>query len=127
MIPFGFNTVTLIRRAESRDEAGRTHTTWKRVILSGCSWRAQCAAQLSESMVSSHPKVICRIPAGQPHPHVGDVLLLGDVDASPATATDVDALLICQRDKGAFRVTSVGDYTQAGTPLPHCVAKGDAL
>ena len=122
MIPFGNKPVTLFHRQRGPDPDSRTVETWQRFHLTGCSWR-QTAARLSGDSGSVHAyETVCRIPAEQQCPDVGDMLVPGHVQDMPATASEVSALT--RRYPGAVRITAVGHYAQPGFPIPHWAARG---
>ncbi len=125
MIPFGNETATLYARVEQRDERGRTHTTWRRALLTGCSWRRDAAWTRSGNELVRTQTVICRVPVGQAVPAPGDVLFLGVVEEPVDSATALERLMEAQRDAGAFRVGSVSDNARGGVPLPHYAARSE--
>lgn len=124
MIPFGNQTVTLYHRTRTAGEDGRSRDVWARYTLKGCSWREIAAQSMEGNAVRGTVQTVCRIPAGQMKPQVGDVLIFGAVSAEIASAKELNALLEQHRDGGAFRVESVANNAGSGVPLPHYVARG---
>lgn len=121
MIPLGHAGVTLYHRREMTDAAGRTTLTWRRILLDGCSWRHAARYSLS----NAH-EVVCRIPAGQTRPVIGDVMVLGHVQDEPASAAQLAEMLEKYREiPGAFRVAAINDNVQPAFPLPHYAARGE--
>lgn len=120
MIPLGREAVTLYRREETTDEAGRTRFSWRRIWLDGCSWRHAARYSLS----NAH-EVVCRIPAEQARPGIGDVLVLGRVKDEPQSALELCEVLERHRAMdGAFRVVAVNENMRKGFPLAHYAARG---
>lgn len=126
MIPFGAQTVTLYRRVRKQDGDGRMQDTWQSELLNGCSWRQRSVQTLADGAVLRRSQTVCRIPAGQTKPEVGDVLILGDARAMACTAKQVAQLLDQHRITGAIRVSEVADNTHGGAPMAHYAAKGDS-
>ena len=120
MIPLGQEKVTLYHRVTGTDADGRSTLTWRRILLDGCSWRHAARYSLS----NAH-EVVCRIPAGQTRPVIGDVLVLGAISRPIRTAAELACLVEEMREKpGAFRVAAINDNDRAGFPLPHYAARG---
>lgn len=120
MIPFGQESVTLYHREETVDAYGRTILTWRRILLDGCSWRHAARYSLSNA-----DEVVCRVPAAQTRPSVGDGMVLGSVTDEIGSAVALAELLETYRQKGrAFRVTAVNDNVRRGFPLAHYAARG---
>ena len=120
MIPFGQESVTLYHREETADAQGRTTLTWRRILLDGCSWRHAARYSLSNA-----DEVVCRVPAGQMRPSVGDGMILGSVDDEVGSAVALAELLAAHRQQGrAFRVAAVNDNVRKGFPLAHYAARG---
>lgn len=67
----------------------------------------------------------CRIPANQPTPEAGDLLILGDVEAAVENEIALVRLLDALRQAGtpAFRVRSVKNNA-LGAPMSHYAAVG---
>ena len=119
MIPFGIETVTLLKREETVIDR-RTHVAYRRHLLTGCSWRQTTGLTRIDTEMRHSDTFTCRIPPAQARPEPGDYLFRGNVpDGDPA------ALLDAYRASGAFRVASVGDHTAPGTPIPHYAARGE--
>lgn len=123
MIPFGNETVTLIKRIETVTE-GKTHVSYKRYVLQGCSWKKSVSRTVFDSEANRNAEITCRIPAGQNAPAVGDCLFLGNLRLDIATSNDLAAALKANEARGAFRANFVSDNSRPGVPLPHFVAKG---
>lgn len=120
MIPLGREAVTLYRRV-AQQSGGRTRISWQRISLDGCSWRHAARYSLS----NAH-EVVCRIPADQTRPAIGDVLVLGHVEDEIGTAVQLCEMLEKYREvPGAFRVQAINDNHRAGFPLPHYAARGE--
>ena len=71
MIPFGNETVTLVRRTENVVN-GKTAVTYAAVKLTGCSWRrknriyrSDHSRVNSDNVVLSGEEITCRVPADQ--------------------------------------------------------------
>ncbi len=120
MIPFGNKTVTLVHRETSKDANGRSIITYVKYTLSGCSWKAVKAAAGTEGAFPQKPTVICRIPATQQKPEVGDVLILGKYSENISSSTDAAKIL---ESDNAVKVASVGDNSLNGV-LSHYACKG---
>ena len=121
MIPLGLAAVTLYHRVETMDAHGRTTLTWQRILLDGCSWRHAARYSLS----NAH-EVVCRIPAGQTRPVIGDGMILGQVEDEVTSAATLAELLEKYRETpGAFRVAAINDNVQPGFPLPHYAVRGE--
>ena len=116
MIPFGRETVTVLHRS------GGAYAPY---ILRGCSWRSAKTRSANGTAVDKSEDTTCRIPAGQTMPDVGDVLILGEVDASADSEIELVRLLDGMRMDGvrAIRVTQVRDNSR-GAPLPHYAVTG---
>lgn len=116
MIPFGFQTVTLLHKTDGG---------YARHTLTGCSWMDSTERTLSEGAMFRTQKTTCRIPGDQQKPSVGDLLILGDVTAQ--AKNDVEAVRLresLERDRTpVFRVQTVSDNTRTGL-LPHYAAEG---
>lgn len=120
MIPLARETVTLYHRVETEGADGRTHLTWRRILLEGCFWRHAARYSLS----NAH-EVVCRIPADQTRPVIGDVLVLGNAPDEPESAVELSAVLEKYREMpGAFRVTAINDNHHRGFPMAHYAARG---
>lgn len=124
MIPFGHDTVTLVQRVETVT-AGRTAVSWAVQTLRDCSWRRTQRDMLGENGVLEMEGITCRIPADQPKPQPGDLLILGDVTVTISDAGDFQRLIEQYRGTGgAFIAASVADNARPGVPLPHWRATG---
>lgn len=124
MIPFGNQTVTLIQRIENNVN-GKTQISYKRHYISGCSWTAKTSWQQVGTEMQRGTEIICRIPADQIAPSVGDYLFLGNMRGDISSTAAVNAAISQHRNTGAMRVASVRDNTLAGFPIPHIAARGD--
>lgn len=124
MIPFGNETVTMVRRTESTGSDGRTAVAYSTVKLTGCSWhRSTRIYQQDEALIASE-SITCRIPASQTKPQTGDLLILGDVTVTVTSGAAFRQLIEDhQGTDGAFVVTTVSDNARAGYPLPHYAAR----
>ena len=121
MIPLGQEAVTLYHRVQTTDEHGRTKLKWQRMWLDGCSWRHAARYSLS----NAH-EVVCRVPAEQTRPAIGDGMVLGRIDDEVSDAVALAALLETHRAQGrAFRVIAVNDNMRSGFPLAHYAARGE--
>lgn len=119
MIPLGRETVTLYHRVET-EENGRKRLSWQRILLEGCFWRHAARYSLANSR-----EVVCRIPAEQMRPVIGDVLVLGEVTDAVGSAVDLcDVLERYHEMPGAFRVMAINDNHHRGFPLAHYAARG---
>lgn len=123
MIPFGHETVTLIRR-ETAVTDGRTQASYRKVILTGCSWRRSDELHMNGNGVIGSETVTCRIPSGQTKPRAGDLLILGNYAGTVSSAADFKGIVdTLKPDGGAFVVQSVTDNTLSGAPMPHWKAR----
>lgn len=124
MIPFGYDTVTLVQRTETVVD-GLKQARYSRAVLTGCSWRYTLRNNREAEVIAPIDGVICRVPAGQAVPHAGDLMILGDVAVTVQSGADYQRLIERYRDSGgAFVVTSVADNARPGMPMPHYAAKG---
>lgn len=120
MIPFGHDTVTLVQRTEARDANGKTSVSYATERLTGCSWRRTRRWQRIADDIMPYEGVTCRVPASQPKPRAGDLLILGDVAVTVTSYAEYQALIEQYADgDGAFVAASVSDDARPGTPLPH--------
>ena len=131
MIPFGNETVTLVRRTENV-VSGKTAVTYSSVKLTGCSWRrknriyrSDHSRVNSDNVVLSGEEITCRVPADQTRPRPGDLMILGDVAVTVQSGADYQRLIEQYSGAdGAFVVTSVSDNARPGMFMPHYAAKG---
>lgn len=116
MIPFGRETVTVLHRWNGG---------YFPYTLRGCSWRSAKTRSANGTAVDKSEDTTCRIPAGQTMPDVGDVLILGEVEAAAGSEIELVRLLDSLRGDGvrAIRVTQVRDNSR-GAPLPHYAVTG---
>ena len=116
MIPFGYETVTILHRS---------HAGYVRDVLTNCSWRSAKTRSANGTAVDKSEDTTCRIPAGQTMPDVGDVLILGEVDAAADSEIELVRLLDSMRRDGvrAIRVTHVRDNSRCA-PMPHYAVTG---
>lgn len=116
MIPFGFQTVTLLHK---------TGAGYARHVLTECSWRDEVEKTLSEGALLRTQKTTCRIPAAMQKPNPGDLLILGDVEAQADSAAEAVRLREALEKAGTpvFRVQTVKDNSRIGV-LPHYAAEG---
>lgn len=122
MIPFGNDTVTLIKRVETVVD-GRTRVSYKKHILIGCSWKRSATRFLNDTDAVRREEITCRIPAGQMMPEIGDCLFLGTPKLTISSAKMLSEALEKHRG-GAMRITSVSDNTRPGLPLRHIAVRG---
>lgn len=123
MIPFGNETVTLIKRVEKTVD-GRTQVSYRRHVLSGCSWRRRTVWQRYDVETIAVEEITCRIPSGQTMPAAGDALFLGEISGTIADSKTLANAIEKYRATGACRIDSVADYTRPGMPMPHYAARG---
>lgn len=116
MIPFGCETVTVLHRF------GGGYAPY---ILRGCSWRSAKARSVYGTTVDKSDDTVCRIPAGQTMPDVGDVLILGAYNMRAESEIALVRLLDSLRSDGvrAIRVTQVRDNSRCA-PIPHYAVTG---
>ena len=124
MLPFGTEKVTLVQRVEAAVD-GRTQVRYAKRSLSGCSWRRKSVWKQNGARMERGEEVVCRIPAGQEVPRVGDYLFRGDVAENISSSADLSAALENHREAGAFRIASVADNTVGGASLAHYAASGE--
>ena len=118
MLPFGSESVTLIKRTETKTN-GKTTVSYTTHHLQGCTWRRVRRWQREAEVLVPYEGITCRVPAGQTAPHAGDLMILGNVDETVTGYAQYQALIEKYADGGAFVVASVSDNTRPGTPLPH--------
>lgn len=123
MIPFGNSTVTLIKRTETEKD-GKTAVSYKRHILTGCSWKRSATRFLNDTDAVRREEITCRIPAGQIKPEIGDCLFLGELRLNVSNTKELSEALEKRRSGGAMRITSISDNTMPGLPLRHIAARG---
>lgn len=116
MIPFGCETVTVLHRF------GGGYAPY---ILRGCSWRSAKARSVYGTTVDKSDDTVCRIPAGQTMPDVGDVLILGAYNLRADSEIALVRLLDSLHRDGvrAIRVTQVRDNSRCA-PMPHYAVTG---
>lgn len=116
MIPFGIETVTVLHRF------GGGYVPY---ILRGCSWRSTKARSVYGTTVDKSDDTVCRIPAGQTMPEVGDVLILGAYNLRADSEIALVRLLDSLRGDGvhAIRVTQVRNNSRCA-PMPHYAVTG---
>lgn len=123
-LPFGNETVTLVRRTETMDN-GKTQVAYTSQTLTGCSWRRTARIIRNDNALISEESVVCRVPEGQAVPRAGDLMILGDVAVTVASGADYQGLIEQYRGgDGAFIVTSVKDNARSEMPMPHYAARG---
>lgn len=124
-IPFGNETVTLVRRTEAEDlYTGRTVTGYTACTLTGCSWRRTARIIRDGEALIGAEGITCRVPVGQAMPRAGDLMILGDVAVTVTSGADFQRLIEQYRDSdGAFVVASVKDNARPGMPMPHYAAR----
>ena len=116
MIPFGYETVTVLHRFGS---------VYAPYILRGCSWRNTKSRSVIGTAVGKSDDTTCRIPTGQTMPDVGDVLILGAYNLRADSEIALVRLLDGLRGDGvhAIRVTQVRDNSRCA-PMPHYAVTG---
>ena len=116
MIPFGRETVTVLHRF------GGVYAPY---ILRGCSWRNTITRSVYGTTADKSDDTVCRIPAGQTVPDVGDVLILGAYNLRAESEIALVRLLDGLRSDGvrAIRVTQVRDNSRCA-PMPHYAVTG---
>lgn len=124
MIPFGNETVTLIRRVENIVD-GKTRVSYAMHTIGGCTWRRVSTQRMDVTQTDKGVQVVCRMPA-RFMPAIGDALVLGICDTVPANGRELNALIESARPNAIF-VTSVSDNARPGMPIPHYAAKGDSV
>lgn len=117
MIPFGSHTVTLLHK---------TAEGYVRHVLTGCSWHSTKTRTLSGSDIVITTETTCRIPATQQKPDTGDLIALGNVEASAGNEIELVRLMQSLRNSGiaVFRVLSMKNNA-LGVPMPHYAATGE--
>ena len=123
MIPFGRDTVTLIKRVETVED-GRTRTEYAQFVLRGCSWRSKAGWSRFDTEKSRNTEISCRIPADQPRPDAGDYLFLGEIADEITDTRSLQAAMKAHRHTGVMEITSLSENTRPGTPLRHYAAWG---
>lgn len=122
MIPFGNETVTLIKRVETVNN-GKTAVSYSRHIIDRCSWRTVAITNRLDTQQVRSYEIVCRMPPGiAPAPE--DALFLGLIESTPESSVQLDDMILRHRSSGAFRVDRVSDNTRPGFPLPHYAARG---
>ena len=123
MIPFSNDTVTLVRRSETK-ASGRTQVNYTVEVLTGCSWRRVSNVVREGETLRAIEGITCRVPANQTRPCAGDLMILGDVAVTVNSGADYQRLIEQYRGTdGAFVVASVADNARPGMPLPHWAAR----
>lgn len=122
MIPFGNETVTLIRRNESVTD-GKIHVSYSAHVINGCTWRRTTLQILNGTQTEKSVQTTCRMPPGI-IPRVGDALFLGTCE-TPANAVELAEMVESNRNNGAFFITAVKDNARPGMPIPHYAARGE--
>ncbi|MBE5807651.1 MAG: hypothetical protein E7317_04850, partial [Clostridiales bacterium] len=124
MIPFGNEAVTLVRRLTETGEDGRTRVSYETVKLTGCSWRRTRTYRREGEVTVAAEGITCRVPYGQEVPRVGDLMILGDVEAEVTSGAEFQALIeALAGTDGAFVVASVKDNAREGMPVRHYAAR----
>lgn len=116
MIPFGSETVTVLHRSDGG---------YAPYVLAGCSWRSTKTRSVYGTTVDKSDDTVCRIPAGQTMPEVGDMLILGTYNLRADSEIALVRLLDSLHRDGVrtIRVTQVRDNSR-GAPMPHYAATG---
>lgn len=122
-IPFGTDTVTLIRRTEETAD-GKKHAVYRKLALRGCSWRRTSESRMNGNGLIPSETVTCRIPADQEKPRAGDLLILGEYSGQVTSAAEYKEIIDrLKPEGGAFMVEAVSDNTRPGSPMPHWKAR----
>ena len=125
MIPFGNETVTLVVRSENI-VSGRTQVSYSTKTRTGCSWMRTARVERVGEVMVPQEGIVCRVPADQRKPQVGDLMILGDVVVTVQSGADYQKLIERYRGTdGAFVVASVTDNARPGMPMPHYAARGE--
>lgn len=116
MIPFGNHVVTMFHF---------NGTGYKRNVLEGCSWRGKNERIMVNGATQIMEHTTCRIPSMYTCPAPGDLLVLGNVNASVKGEIELVKLMESLRQKGykAFRVQSCADNSHS-VQLAHYAAVG---
>ena len=123
MIPFGNDTVTLVRRVETVAD-GRMRAAYTVSRLFGCSWKRTQGVRMEGEVLVPYAGITCRVPGNQTAPKSGDLMILGVVDVTVNSGADYQALIERYRGAdGAFVVASVADNARPGMPMPHYAAR----
>ena len=124
MLPFARESVTLIRRTETKDKNNRTRVAYAKKTLSGCSWRRTTRMVRDGSAVVPVEGITCRIPAGLAEVHAGDLLVRGTVTEEVTSGADYQKIVErCRDSDGAFVAASVSDNAREGYPAPHIAVR----
>ena len=92
MIPFGNETVTLVRRVETVVN-GKTAVTYENVTLTGCSWRRTTRIIRDAEALVSQEGMVCRVPSGQTRPMPGDLMILGAATVNVTSGAQYQRLI----------------------------------
>lgn len=123
MIPFGKDTITLIKRVETAED-GKTRTEYKRFVLRGCSWRSKAGWSQFDTEKHRNTEITCRIPSDQQRPDAGDYLFLGEIADKITDTRSLQAAIKAHAHTGVMEITSMSDNARPGMPLPHYAAWG---
>ena len=75
------DTVTVYHRETSKDENGKTVTTWSRSTAEGCFYGLSKRQTLNDTVLAEHDRHICRIPGEKLDAlEKGDVICKGEID-----------------------------------------------
>lgn len=124
MVPFGFETVTLIRRVETTGEDGKHRTEYKKHTLNGCSWKKTTRWTLMDTAKQLITETVCRVPAGQVKPSAGDYMVLGTVKEAIGSTADINAMRKKYGD-AAMQITYISDNARPGLPMAHYACRGN--
>lgn len=114
MIPFANEVITLFHKGQG----GIT-----RHVINGCSYRRRAVRDASGGVLVITTEAVCRIPYDAQAPAAGDVIIPGNVNASPNGSIALTELYQANVDAGAFIVQSVSDNGRNGL-MPHWAARG---
>ena len=123
MIPFGNETVTLIRRVETAGEDGKTGISYTKHVITGCSWKKSTRWALIDTAKQLMVEIVCRVPAGQAVPAANDYLILGSVKEKISGTADIRAMRKKYKD-GMMEIAYVSDNARSGMPMAHYACRG---
>lgn len=123
MIPFGRDTVTLVKRVETVVD-GRTRTEYAKYTLRGCSWRKKAGWSQFDTEKHRNSEISCRIPVDQQKPEAGDYLFLGEIADEITDTRSLQAAMKAHERTGVMEITTLSDNARPGMPLPHYAAWG---
>ena len=139
MIPFAKDSLTLYNRVRNVGADGRTAETWRRRVLTGCSWVRAHERVRDDGIVRYAASVVCRIPADPDYlspgawdaldaPEgtftlaAGDILVRGAVE-DEITENFSAAALLKKYERGGAMVVQSAKENMALSGLAHYVAR----